>query len=295
MDKTCDRHLECQENKRELFTKNGYQIFTCEKCDHCFAEISDTTNHVSKIYSDTYFFDGKAGYPNYFEEKDLLLAAGKRYAQLIRNYTLPGKLLDVGCAAGFITKGFANDGWMCRGIEPNNTMASYGRSELGIDIETMSLENYKSDEQFDLICLIEVIGHFYDLDKALRNISSLVKEGGLVLVESWNKNSAIARLQGKNWHEYSPPSVLHWFTDKSISKVFENFGLQLLAKGHPKKYIKIKHALSLLDETLPNFIFKKKLLNMTNLLVGQHTLRYPLHDLKWYLFKKNRITYEPSI
>jgi len=33
------------------------------------------------------------------------------------------KVLDIGCAAGFILKGFEDSGWICRGIEPNETMA----------------------------------------------------------------------------------------------------------------------------------------------------------------------------
>ncbi len=132
--KTCASILNCSEKKNILFTKNGYEIFECEKCSQRFSEIKDSKNHVSKVYSDEYFFEGKAGYPNYLDEKDILYNYGLEYAKIISKFVTPGKVLNVGCAAGFILKGFVNSGWQAKGIEPNDTMASYGRNELKLNI-----------------------------------------------------------------------------------------------------------------------------------------------------------------
>ena len=95
---------------------------------------------------------------------------------------------------------------------------------MNLNITTGSLETYQSFQQFDLVNLIRVIGHFYDIDTALIKLSGLVKQNGLVLVESWNMKSTIAKVMGKNWHEYSPPSVgqmvfliKHWLGVVSLS------------------------------------------------------------------------------
>jgi len=280
----------CLDSKKQLFVKNGHQIFECTICLHRFVEVRDHKNHITNVYSDSYFFDGKSGYPNYLDEKAVLILAGKRYAKLLSKYMHPGNLLDVGCAAGFIMKGFEEEGWQCDGIEPNDTMASYGRSEMQLNIHTGSFEEYTTNKKYDLISLIEVIGHFHDLDKAFKNISGMLNVGGFVLIESWNEGSAIAKLLGRRWHEYSPPSVLHWFSDTTITILFNELGFELVAMGHPKKRINVKHAISLLDEKLPNFMFKKQLFNLTNLWVGKFTLIYPLYDLKWYLLRKQENT-----
>ena len=58
----------------------------------------------------------------------MLYNYGLRYAKIIAKYSKPGKVLDVGCAAGFILRGFKDSGWDVYGIEPNETMAGY--SEL---------------------------------------------------------------------------------------------------------------------------------------------------------------------
>jgi 2-polyprenyl-3-methyl-5-hydroxy-6-metoxy-1,4-benzoquinol methylase len=284
--KTCESFLTCKEDKKLFMTKNGYQIKQCLKCRHRFTLIENTNGHTDKVYSDDYFFAGKDGYPNYLEEKEILYAHGIKYAKIIAKYCKPGRILDTGCAAGFILKGFQDSGWECHGIEPNDTMASYGRKELNLNIITGSLENFNSNQRFDLINMIQVIGHFYDVDKVMQNVTNLLKPGGLLLIESWDMKSFVAIVLGKQWHEYSPPSVVNWFSEDTLTQLMNYYGFQLVKKGYPAKKINLKHALSLMEEKLPKFIFKLKLMKWMSNSLGKRTLIYPPVDIKWYLFKK---------
>lgn len=287
MHQYCGNIISCQEKRITCFEKNGYPVLQCEKCGHRFVKIQDTNNHLDKVYSDEYFFEGKDGYPNYLEEQDILYKYGVKYAKIVSKYVKPGNVLDTGCAAGFILKGFKDSGWNCYGIEPNETMAAYGKDKLDLNITVGSLETFTTNQKFDLVNMIQVIGHFYDIDKALVNTSALVKPGGFVLIESWNMKSMVARLMGKNWHEYSPPSVIHWFSDKTLEQLFKYYGFALVKKGFPSKRINVKHALSLMEDKTPNFIFKKKLVKLLNNSVGKLNVIYPPVDVKWYLFKKD--------
>lgn len=282
----CNSNLACTEDKFLLFSKNGYPIEDCKTCARRFAVIRDSLTHLSKVYSDEYFFEGKDGYPNYLEEKKILINYGIHYAKLIGKYTKPGKVLDVGCAAGFILKGFESLGWKGYGIDPNETMINYGKDELSLNIWKGSLETYKTENKFDLITMIQVIGHFYNVDKALENISLLSTQNGLVLVESWNMNSLVASIFGKHWHEYSPPSVINWFSDTSLEKLFNDYGFVKVDSGFPAKRINLNHALSLLEKNSPNIFFKKSLIAFLSKIVGKLVINYPPVDLKWYLFRK---------
>lgn len=286
MQKTCNSIMSCKEKRQTLFQKRGYPILECEQCGHRFIKIADQEGHVSTVYSDDYFFKGKDGYPNYLNKEHLLYKQGLRYARLISEFTKPGKVLDIGSAAGFILKGFSDSGWICQGIEPNETMAAYGRKYLNLDIKTGSIETLETGESFDLINMIQVIGHVYNLDKTLQNVTALLKPNGLVLVESWDMKSATARMMGKNWHEYCPPSVVHWFSDKTLSILFKYYGFELIAKGHPIKKINADHAFSFLEGRNVKLIFKKRLVDAINRFVGKLTLTYPLRDVKWYVFRK---------
>lgn len=284
--KKCNLFDECIEDKSLVAVKNGYPILDCQSCQRRFSVIRDSETHLSEVYSDKYFFEGGDGYPDYLEGKDILYYYGAYYAKKLKKYALPGKVLDVGCAAGFILKGFESMGWKGQGIEPNETMAAYGRKELNLDIYNGSIEDFSSEQKFNLVCLIQVIGHFYNVDKSMENISSLLLPGGLVLVESWNMNSWIARILGKHWHEYSPPSVINWFSDKSLKKLFDDYGFEPITSGHPVKKIQVKHALSLLKEKSPAFYKKNSFFRFIEKKLGVMAMIYPPVDLKWYLFRK---------
>ncbi|HEV8507020.1 MAG TPA: class I SAM-dependent methyltransferase [Chitinophagaceae bacterium] len=286
MQKTCASYLCCKEEKKVLFEKKGYPILQCKQCGHQFVEIPDHEDHLSTVYSDDYFFEGKDGYPNYLNKERLLYKQGLRYAKLISKYTKSGKVLDIGSAAGFILKGFRDSGWICYGIEPNETMAAFGRKNLNLDIKTGSIETIQTNERFDLINMIQVIGHVYDLDKTLQNVTALLNKRGLVLVESWDVKSLTARMMGKNWHEYCPPSVVHWFSDATLSTLFKYYGFELIAKGHPLKKIHVDHAFSFLEGRSVKLIFKERLVRAMNRFIGKLTLIYPLRDVKWYIFRK---------
>ena len=110
MKKTCASIKTCGEQRNVKLTKGIYEILECTQCGHIYCKIENAATHVEEVYGDDYFFDGKQGYPNYLNEKDILLKYGKNYAKILSKYTSPGKMLDVGCAAGFIMKGFEEAG-----------------------------------------------------------------------------------------------------------------------------------------------------------------------------------------
>ena len=147
----------CRSPSNRVFEKYGYWVCECKQCHHRFAEISTSADHTQRIYQDDYFYGGAAGYPNYISEAKILSSHGKRYSVLLNKFTAPGTVLDVGAAAGFILQGFQEGGWRGMGLEPNASMAQYGRSHLGIQIESGSLEQFTSREQFDLVSMIQVI------------------------------------------------------------------------------------------------------------------------------------------
>lgn len=269
-----------------IFFKNDYAIYDCTYCQHRYSIIDqEKGDHLNTVYSDTYFLDGKDGYPNYLNEKKILIKHGEFYARKLAKIMQPGKMLDVGAAAGFIMKGFQHNGWDCSGIEPNKSMVEYGKSKLHLNIVQGGFENYSTTDTYDLITVIQVIGHFYNLNKALQNISDLTKTGGFVLIECWDRKSLAAKLFGKNWHEYSPPSVIHWFTKKTLTKNMEAYGFELVKFGRPLKKISMKHGFSLMAG---KFKFLSKTAAFVNNLLGDKDifLIYPPFDVFYAIYQK---------
>lgn len=277
----------CNNDNTQLkFLKNEYRILHCLNCGHLFTDFKPTPKEVEQIYSDDYFFNGGAGYDDYTLEKDMLIKRGEYYADKINKFIEPGKALDIGAAAGFLLKGFENKGWHGTGIEPNNSMVEYGKNIVGVNIKRGTIETVELEDKFDLVILIQVMAHIYDLKSSLNRIYNFVKPGGHVLIETWNKDSYTAKIFGKNWHEYSPPGTLNYFSKKTLNQLMLQNNFSMIAQGTPKKSIHSKHAKALIKHKLLESNGLKWMAGITSLIPGNMILPYPSEDLFWALYKE---------
>ena len=270
-----------------LFSKHEIGIRDCQSCGHRFAELASATDkHVERTYGDDYFLNGGAGYSDYLAEQRLLEAHGRRYARLLSKFTQrPGEMLDVGAAAGFLLKGFIEAGWTGCGVEPNDRMASFARETLKLDVRTGTLEDIELDRQFDLVNLIQVMAHFVDPHGAVQRVSELTRTGGLCLVETWDVASWTAKLFGNNWHEYSPPSVLHWYSRRRLESLFAEFGFRAIHFRRPRKFLEVQHGKSLLAHTWQG-AFGSIVRGMLKLVPDRLAVPYPFDDVMCLVFQK---------
>lgn len=276
----------CEGESKRSFDKNGILIYDCVACGHRFAHITEQESHVDTVYSDEYFSGGGAGYSDYVRESRLLFQHGKRYGKLLNRFTPAGRLLDVGAAAGFILQGLCSEGWTGRGVEPNTAMARYAAVHLGLDVVNCPFEMFPDDEPFDAISLIQVMAHFLDPKVAVDTVQRLLKPGGVCVVETWNVQSLSARLFGHAWHEYSPPSVVQWFSPNTLASLFESAGMKLIRTGRPAKWIELGHAKSLLQHKAAESLVARCLAGCLTLVPEKLAVPYPSEDLFWSVFRK---------
>ena len=269
----------CSTASKTAFSVKGYEVRDCISCGHRFAGLPADEQHTAEQYSDDYFNGGGAGYADYASEAQMLIRRGEMYAKLLTPHAEPGRMLDVGAAAGYILKGFHNEGWTGIGIEPNASMANIGREELGLDIRQGTLESFTSEERFDLVSMIQVAAHFYDPAASFKKAQELLKPGGHLLIETWDRSSFSARTLGKHWHEYSPPTVLHWYSRQWLTGHLCSLGFERVDGGRPKKRISGGHVRSLLKYRLGD-------LSLINFIPERVEFPYPSEDLFWALFKK---------
>lgn len=277
----------CSASAAVVFDCQGYPIHNCVRCQHRFTNPPNSNRHVEDTYGDDYFFGGGAGYADYLSEEQLLLRHAQQYVDLVGRYRPPGVMLDVGAAAGFNLERFAAAGWRTQGVEPNPQMAIMAGERSGANVFAGTLETFSCDRKFDLITMIQVIAHFHDLSEAIARAGSLTSPGGYWLIETWNVRSLTARLFGRHWHEYSPPSVLHWFSRNSITQLAARHGMSPVAYGRPVKKLDGQHAKSLLQYRAETSMVGRVLSQFARLLPDGMHLRYPAEDLFWMLFQKD--------
>jgi SAM-dependent methyltransferase len=269
-----------------LFQIAGYGIRQCRSCAHQFAEFLLRDGHVERTYGDAYFYGGADGYSNYLSEERLLVDRGCWYSRRISGYCQPGTMLDVGAAAGFTLAGFSQAGWECFGVEPNAGMAEYATERFGFPVAAAAFESWEPNRSFDLLTMLQVLPHFLDPGKALAKAAELVRPGGHLVIETWNQASWTARLFGKHWHEYSPPSVLHWFSKHGLIRLANDAGFQLVASGRPSKWLDAGHAKSLLRSKARASVTSRLMLGVARAIPDRVAIPYPFDDLVWLLFRR---------
>lgn len=266
----------CLSNSRFYREIKGYPLNKCEKCGHLFLENPANIHTQIELYEDRYFFGSQDGYVDYQENKGNLIEQGHWYADLMSHYCEPGYMLDIGAASGFILKGFSDRGWKGIGLEPNQHMVDYGNQNLGLKMEQGFLETYNSKQMFDLITMIQVVHHFYDVRLAFEKTQKMLKLQGFLLIETWKFDSLVAKLAGGRWHGFNPPTVRHWFTLKNLRDLVNRYGFEEV--DHGRRHKKMRG--HLLQAKVPK-IFNRLIPKNMNII-------YPGDDLFWILFKKTK-------
>ena len=165
-------------------------------------------------------------------------------------------------------------------------MAAHAREQLGLDVTEGTLEDLPREQPYDVISMIQVVAHFPDIQRALAAAARATAPHGWWLIETWDCGSLTARAFGGSWHEYSPPSVLHWFTRRSLQLLAAQHGFDQVATGRPKKFLNAGHAKSLLRHALGG-LGRSRLFDLTSrLLPDRVQLPYPAEDLFWSLFRR---------
>jgi SAM-dependent methyltransferase len=107
-----------------------------------------------------------------------------------------GRMLDLGCGDGTILWLAQQDGWQVQGVELFAEHAKLVRETLGFDVAASDITAYEGvRDAWDCVVLTHVLEHLPDPVGALRKIRSLLKPGGVGVLEFPNIDAFDARLR----------------------------------------------------------------------------------------------------
>ncbi len=109
------------------------------------------------------------------------------------------RVLDLGCAGGFMAEALVARGAVVTGIDPAaeaiavaRAHASEGALDIRYDVGVGEDLPY-SAAQFDAVVCVDVLEHVRDLDQVLREVARVLTPGGMFLFDTINRNP-LARL-----------------------------------------------------------------------------------------------------
>ena len=239
-------------------TVRGHDIFRCATCGGRQVHPLPPEEEILGYYNIDYFEKGGEGYPDYMkDEASHRHTARSRLADL-RTHVSEGRILDVGCAAGLFLDEAGRVGFETKGIETNPEMAEIARDRFGLDVAVGELKDLavgaagERPGDFSAVTFYNVLAHIRDPLQALRMAHDLLRPGGVLVVETWDAESPPARLLGRRWHMFNPPTVLYYLGRRTLPRLLERVGFETVASISGGKRLSLRHGLSVLSHMYPN-------------------------------------------
>jgi 2-polyprenyl-3-methyl-5-hydroxy-6-metoxy-1,4-benzoquinol methylase len=225
------------------------QLVRCRRCGFEYVN--------PRLRSDLIFSSYTAGDdPTYVSQ----LAARERtfarsLGEIERAAGRKGKLLDIGTAAGAFIAAARAAGWDAEGCEPNTWLAEFGARHYNITIRQGSVfeQNYAAGT-FDVVTLWDVIEHTTNPREMLEHCRTLLKPGGVLVVNYPDIGSWIARVLGRRWL-FLTSVHLYYFTRKTMTDMLERAGFSVEVVRPHFQRLELDYILfrgSVLSEALSN-------------------------------------------
>ena len=120
--------------------------------------------------------------------------------RLLRLLPRRGRLLDVGCACGYLLVAAQRLGFEAQGLEPSLWAAEFARREFGLSVWQGLLKDAPfPPASFDAIVLADTIEHLDDPRAALATLRRWLVPGGHLLLLTPDIGSVVARIAGVHW------------------------------------------------------------------------------------------------
>ena len=260
MEKKLQCYLCKKKTVKKAFTKLGWTILHCSSCGLFKLDFQGSYKHFIKEYYNKKFFTGskeRAGYFDYEGDRVAERRNMRSYIQGIKKYKKKGKLLDVGCATGLFMQESVNSGFDAYGIDVSAYAIKIAIKRFGNKVRLSSIEdvNFKKSS-FDLVTLFDVVEHVENPRKVLLKIHNLLKEKGLLVINTGDTNSFFAKLQGKYWHFFIPPQHFFYFSQQNLKTLLSQSGFEVINVEHDGKWVSLRYLFHLAKQIQNDIIGK---------------------------------------
>jgi SAM-dependent methyltransferase len=139
-----------------------------------------------------------------------------------------GRILDVGCATGFFLDEAKGLGWEVYGVELSKWAVSYARDKFDIEVFEGELKDaHFQDSYFDVVVLKDSIEHLIDPKATLNEIRRILKQDGILYINTPNISSLASRILKARWWGLKQ-FHLYYFTKGTLSRMLDVTGFNPL-------------------------------------------------------------------
>jgi 2-polyprenyl-3-methyl-5-hydroxy-6-metoxy-1,4-benzoquinol methylase len=228
--------------KADRVSGKPYDIYKCTACKSGFVfpipnevELSNFYKHantprelylrsLSALDAMDEILRGEEDFPNSTVDAIRLSKTGSKFTEL-------GEALDVGAGYGFTSRELKKLGYDVTALEVGEASRKVFNELCGFNaLPTFFNEEFcsKNSSKFDLVILSQVIEHLSFDKNPLKNINTVLKDEGVVVLAFPNFSSLLAMLLRKRDFFLIPPEHLNYFAKTSICELLLKEGFEIL-------------------------------------------------------------------
>ncbi len=217
----------CNGKEYKLFKEiNGYKFVKCKQCGLVYLNPRPTQQKINEEYLAEYHIERLLRREPKTEEEieeEINKNIG-RAEEIVKQFGNKGRLLDIGCGAGFFIACLKRYRWVVTGIDISEWASEFAKKKLGLDVFTGNVEEIQFNERFDVITMYHILEHLPDPLKTLKRVSELLSDDGILVIEGPNLSCFDRIWHGKNWRGFDLPRHLYHFTPGTYRMILKKAG-----------------------------------------------------------------------
>lgn len=176
-----------------VFTKGGFELVRCRTCDLAYVANPPTPEALRRLYAFEHGYHQKFGDTS--TDVGFETEVARNHLVDLERYKTAGRLLDIGCSAGFFLAEARVAGWDGSGLELLEDTAQIARQKFGLEVTTGVLRDglFRAGS-FDAVTMWDVIEHVVDPVSTLVEVSRILKDDGVLLMETPSIDGLFPRL-----------------------------------------------------------------------------------------------------
>lgn len=222
-------------------------IYHCPECKNAFLKDIGTNKYQSffdqseKLYKDVIDDD-------YIKNIEARYLTNRKNVEKYLPYFKDKKVLEIGSYYGAFYHEVSKVCASYKGIEPSAHACDYLRPRLRSqdDLYQGTFEGYLKDldssEKYDTVVLYDVLEHVPDPIGLLKNINSLLGEGGVVLFSTINIHSVFSVVLGPYWPWFMDMHY-YYFSDRGYVDMLHRSGFTMKNHRHYPYYVNLSYFL----------------------------------------------------
>jgi len=203
-------------------------LLTCQACKFTTADLTISEEEMRQLYTANYFAGDE--YRDYIADRPVLERQFRlRLRRLLKFLPEAHKknLLEIGCAHGFFLAVAEKEFHFAEGIDISSDAAEYARKSLGVNATSSEFLAHEFVRAPDVVCMWDTIEHLRRPDLYIEKIANILPRGGVLALTTADLDSWVARARGSKWRQIHPPTHLHYFSRKTLSRLLNRSGLEI--------------------------------------------------------------------